>query len=293
VAVLPGSDVVDLWRLEATGEDRFRGSCHAGAPLQVFGGQVAAQALMAAGQTVHRLPHSMHGTFLRPGDSRLPVAYTVERLFDGRTYAARAVHARQRGQTIFSLTASFKHPEGGHDRQSEMPAVPAPEDLPDPYLLWAEVNPEGYALSHWRHAVALRFPADDHPPLDAGSNHTLVWMKVVQPLPADPLVQAAALTYCSDLTLAHTAALDIEPYVVFREGPRRTRLTSLNHAVWFHRPFRADEWLLFTQRSLSATDGRGLSMGEFWSRDGRLVASAVQESVLRLPYAVTAGDGPR
>ncbi len=268
-----------LLAVEQVGADEYRGHCHAGAPLQVFGGQVAAQALVAAGLTTDRAAHSCHGTFLRRGDSRRPVTYEVERVRDGRTYSARSVSARQDSTTIFTLTASFKAPEPGHDRQSAMPDAPAPEELPDPYVWFASANPDLFGVSEWRRAVALRFvPLDDA----GGRNDQLVWMRAVSPLAPDPLMHAAALTYCSDLTLGSTAAIDVEPPTVLREGARRIQLASLNHAVWFHRPFRADEWLLFAQRSMSASDGRGLSMGEFWSRDGQLVASAVQEVVVRV-----------
>jgi acyl-CoA thioesterase-2 len=280
-------DVVDLLALDRRSPDVYRGRCHAGAPMRAFGGQVAAQALGAAGRTVDRPPHSLHCTFLRPGDPARPVDYSVTRVRDGRTYASRVVEAIQGGQAIMTLTASFKHPEPDHDRQPSMPRVPLPDELPDPYPRWASANPDVYAAAEWRRAVSLRFvPPSDQPTSD-GSNDQLVWMRAISHVPDDPVTQAAALTYFSDLTLAHTAAMDIEPHAVLRDGPRRTLMASLNHGVWFHRPFQADDWLLFAQRSRSTSDGRGLSMGEFWSRDGRLVASAAQEAVLRI-----AGSGP-
>ena len=195
-----------LLAVEQTGDDHYRGQCHAGAPLQVFGGQVAAQALVAAGRTVDRVAHSCHGTFLRRGDSRRPVTYEVERVRDGRTYSARSVTARQDGMAIFTLSASFKVPEPGHDRQSTMPDAPAPEELPDPYVWFAAANPELFGVSEWRRAVSLRFvPLDEA----VGRNDQLVWMRATSPLAADPLTHAAALTYCSDLTLGSTAAIDV------------------------------------------------------------------------------------
>jgi acyl-CoA thioesterase-2 len=250
----------------------------------VYGGHLAAQALTAAGRTVDRPAHSLHCTFHQRGDSRQPVDYTVERLTEGRTYASRMVHARQEARLVLSMTASFKAPEAGHDRQSTAPSAPPPEELPDPYPLWASRNPQVHDAAEWRRVAELRFVPGPRQG-GRGAIDQLVWIRVPHVLDADPLLHAAALTYCSDLTLAHTAALDIEPHVVHRTGPRRTQLVSLNHSMWFHRAFRADDWLLFAQRSPSATDGRGLARGEFWSRDGRLVASAVQESVLRFARA--------
>ena len=268
--------IVELLDLDDLGADAFGGRCHAGAPLRIFGGQVAAQALVAAGRTVERRAHSMHGTFLRRGDSRLPVRYDVERARDGRTYSTRLVTARQEGRLIFTLTASFKEPETGHDRQSVMPAATAPEGLPDPYDAWP---PESSEAEQWRRAVSLRFvPAAT----EGGRNDQLVWMRTACPLPDDDLTRSAALTYCSDLTLGQTAAVDLEPHLLLRDGPGRVRMASLSHALWFHREVDVDEWLLFAQRSSTAADGRGISSGEFWSRDGRLVASAVQEVVLRV-----------
>ncbi|MEV0093818.1 acyl-CoA thioesterase II [Streptomyces sp. NPDC050738] len=277
------SDLVGFLSLEQLDRDRFSGRCHAGLPLRAFGGQVAAQALTAAGLTVaggHPV-HSLHSYFLRAGDPREPIVYQVERLRDGRSYLSRRVTAVQGGEAIFTLSASFKHPEAGEDRQPAMPQAPSPETLPDPYTEWADADPESYERAEWRRVMSMRFvpPARVSAP---GLNQQLVWLRATEQLPDDPLLNVCALAYCSDLTLAHTAALGHEPPVPLRGGPPRIFLTSLDHAMWFHRPFRADEWLLFAQRSPSTSDGRGLALGEFWSRDGHLVAHVVQEAVFRL-----------
>ncbi|MER5866361.1 acyl-CoA thioesterase II [Kitasatospora sp. NPDC002040] len=287
------SPFVELLRIERLDENLFRGRCHAGAPMRAFGGQVAAQALTAAGRTLDggrvsgagRHVHSLHGYFLRPGDPRHPIDYEVDRARDGISYATRRVTAVQHGEVIFTLSASFKNPEATPgDRQSAMPRVPAPEELPDPFPAWAEAAPEDFRASAFR-TLDLRFiPADTPglPPELPGTPQQFVWLRTGSPLPeGDPLLQVCALTYLSDLTLASTAALNVQPHRIQRTEPSRIILASLDHAMWFHRPFRADEWLLFAQRSPSASDGRGLAHGEFYDRRGNLVASAVQETLIR------------
>ncbi|WP_280701546.1 acyl-CoA thioesterase II [Kitasatospora sp. GP82] len=277
----------ELLRIEELDKNLFRGCCHAGAPMRTFGGQVAAQALTAAGRTVSpdRLVHSLHSYFLRPGDPQRPIEYEVDRVRDGFSYATRRVTAVQHGEAIFTLSASFKRPEEAGTRQRTMPPVPGPEELPNPIPLWAESDPEGYANGGGFRALDMRFvPADSPgmPPELPGVPQQFVWLRTGTSLPADdPLLQVCALTYLSDLTLAPTAALHIQPHRMQRSGPPLVMLASLDHAMWFHRPFRADDWLLFAQRSPSAADGRGLAIGEFYNRDGELVASAVQEALLR------------
>ncbi|WP_405010645.1 acyl-CoA thioesterase [Kitasatospora sp. NBC_01539] len=283
----PVAPFVDLLRIEELDENLFRGSCHAGAPMRAFGGQVAAQALTAAGRTIgaERTVHSLHGYFLRPGDPTRPIVYQVDRVRDGLSYATRRVTAVQRGEAIFTLSASFKRPEASTERQRTMPPVPGPEELPDPFAAWREANPEDFAKSTGFRALEMRFlpaGAPGMPPELPGVPQQFVWLRSGTPLPVDdPLLQVCALTYLSDLTLASTTALHLEPHRFGRREPRRTMLASLDHAMWFHRPFRADEWLLFAQRSPSASDGRGLALGEFYDRAGHLVASAVQETLLR------------
>ncbi|WP_322973142.1 acyl-CoA thioesterase [Peterkaempfera griseoplana] len=282
-----GGSFPELLRLDEIDKNLFRGSCHAGAPLRAFGGQVAAQALTSAGRTVgaDRAVHSLHGYFIRPGDPRRPIVYEVERVRDGRSYTTRRVTAVQRGEAIFTLSASFKEPETGAERQRTAPTVTPPEELPDPYLAWAEADPDGYARSAAARTLQMRFvPADSPglPPEQPGMPQQFVWLRSATPLPADdPLLHVCALTYLSDLTLASTTAMHLQPPRFRRQEPPRLTLASLDHAMWFHRPFRADEWLLFAQRSPSSADGRGLAIGEFYDTAGSLVASAVQEALVR------------
>jgi acyl-CoA thioesterase-2 len=223
---------------------------------------------------------------MRPGDPRRPLVYEVEDLRDGGSYSTRRVTAIQRGEAVFTLSASFKIPEQSPDRQAAMPDFPGPEDLPDPYAAWAAGGPESYWGSTGRFTLDMRIVPRDLPGLPQelpGVVHQFVWLKSAQPLPADePLMHVCALAYLSDLTLASTAALHVQVPRAERTEPSRISLASLDHAMWFHRPFRADEWLLFAQRSPSSSDGRGLAQGEFYTRDGQLVASVVQEALIRL-----------
>ncbi|MHA6758585.1 acyl-CoA thioesterase [Streptacidiphilus sp. PAMC 29251] len=284
------SGFVDLLRLDDIDLNLFRGWCHAGAPLRAFGGQVAAQALVAAGRTVEpgRPVHSLHSYFMRPGDPRRPLVYEVERLRDGLSYTTRRVTAIQRGEAVFTLSASFKTPESGPDRQREMPLLPDPEGLPDPYAEWAKEgnpDPENYWASTGRLTLEMRVVppgSEGLPGRTAGVEEQFVWLKSASKLPADdPLLHVCALAYLSDLTLASTAALHLQQPRAQRSGPPTVNLASLDHAMWFHRPFQADEWLLFAQRSPTSSDGRGLSHGEFYTREGLLAASVVQEALIR------------
>ncbi|MFB7382173.1 acyl-CoA thioesterase [Kitasatospora purpeofusca] len=276
----------DLLRIETLDENTFRGRCHAGAPMRAFGGQVAAQALVAAGRTIgaDRSVHSLHGYFLMPGDPGRPIDYRVDRVRQGSSYATRRVTAVQRGETVFTLSASFKRPEPAADRHREIPALPGPEELPDAFAHWDDEARAALAASGFG-ALELRFVPPDAPgvpPAVPGMPQQFVWLRAGSPLPDDdPLLHVCALTYLSDLTLASTAGLHVQPNFFQRTEPPRLLMASLDHAMWFHRPFRADEWLLFAQRSPSSSDGRGLALGEFYDRGGRLVASAVQEALIR------------
>ncbi|MGW6912461.1 acyl-CoA thioesterase [Kitasatospora sp. NPDC054939] len=286
-----GSAFADLLLIEQLDENTFRGHCHAGAPMRAFGGQVAAQALTAAGRTLGdgRSVHSLHGYFLLPGNPSEPIRYEVDRVRDGLSYATRRVCAVQdtaRGRAvIFTLSASFKHAEEGEERQRPMPPVPGPEELPDAFALLDPADRDAFSQTAGFRTLELRFvPADAPgvPPAAPGMPEQYVWLRTGSALPGDdPLLHVCALTYLSDLTLASTAALHVQPNYFQRTEPPRMLLASLDHAMWFHRPFRADEWLLFAQRSPSSSDGRGLALGEFYDREGRLVASAVQEALVR------------
>ncbi|EFC85999.1 acyl-CoA thioesterase II [Frankia sp. EUN1f] len=274
----------DLLALEHIDRDIFRGSCHDGAPMRAFGGQVAAQAQIAAGRTVEpdRWMHSLHGYFLRPGRTDAPILYLVERIRDGRSFSTRRVSAVQNGETIFSMSASFQRPrDTPEEHQLKAPDVPAPETL---RRWWGPIDeaPEyrPFLLIDVRSIPSGAEGAAHRPTFDRalaaadGMPRQNVWVRVDQPLPDDPLLHACALTYLSDLTLASTASL---PYGA---GPGRLDVVSLDHAMWFHRTFRADDWLLFAQDSPSVGGARGLSRGTFFTRDGQLVASAIQEAGL-------------
>ncbi|MFC6713321.1 acyl-CoA thioesterase [Branchiibius cervicis] len=254
---------------------------------RAFGGQVLAQTVMAGGLSVRgaglpdRRIHSLHAYFIRPGDSSAPINFAVENLRDGNSFSQRRVHALQGGQTILSGTLSFQEPAEGLDHQAPMPAVP------DPERVWtAKEELDGLAgmhpaVDHWiNRAVDVRTvegalyfkPGRQH---YAGQN---VWMKAVEPLPDDPLIHAAVLAYASDYTL-------LEP-VLRRHGlvwaDKRLRPASLDHSMWFHRPARIDEWVLYTQESPSASGGRGLGIGKIFAQDGTLACTVAQEGMVRI-----------
>ena len=274
----------DLLELEEIDRNIFRGWSHAGAPMRSFGGQVAAQALVAAGRTVEdRVVHSLHSYFLRPGNPTAPLIYLVDRLRDGGSFTTRRVSVVQKGETIFSLSASFKDPEEGGGHQRPMPVVRPPEESFDLYKA-ADDSGDDRARSVARLVLELRGP--DPTSRFAGTDGVLgdldddiprrrFWMRAADRLPDDPLLNVCALAYMSDLMLAGTATLSHEI------PPGELLLASLDHAMWFHRPFRADEWLLFSIESPSSQDGRGLAYAEYFTEDGRLVASVMQEALVR------------
>ncbi|GAB98324.1 acyl-CoA thioesterase [Kineosphaera limosa NBRC 100340] len=282
-------DLLNVLDLKALGDDEFEGRSQRQPHGRVFGGQVLAQALVAAGRTVAdldgfeqnpRYPHSMHAYFLRPGDDTKPIRFTVERLRDGRSFSARRVHAVQEGRPILSLAASFQTPDEGLDHQDVMPEVPAPEDLPAVGELLAQVT-NGPAKK-WVERRAIDIRHAEGPiylqPSEEQTARQNVWIRAVGQLPDDPLLHAAVLAYASDYTL-------LEP-VLRRNGltwiDPRLRVASLDHAMWFHRPIHADDWLLYSQSSPSAKGGRGLGIGRMFNRDGQLLASVAQEGMLRL-----------
>jgi acyl-CoA thioesterase II len=224
--------------------------------------------------------HSLHSYFLRPGDPQVPIVFDVERVRDGRSFTTRRVRAVQHGEVIFTLGASFQLPQPGVEHAEPAPSgVPAPEDLPD---LGEWLRGERTFLSGVPRPLDLRFveaplwtsrrgPATDQP--------QRVWMRADGSLPDDPMLHVCLLTYASDLTLL-ASVLAPHPMPM-----NRVALASLDHAMWFHHPFRADEWLLYECRSPSASGSRGLATGRFFTRDGRLVATAVQEGMVRVPDA--------
>ena len=275
--------LVALLDLEPIEVNIFRGSSPDEKRQRVFGGQVAGQALVAAARTVDdpsRMVHSLHAYFLLPGDPTVPILYEVDRLRDGRSFTTRRVVAIQHGRAIFNLQASFHRPEPGPDHQVTMPeGMPTPESLPT----WHE-RLEPYKdlvgdMYHRPRPIDLRYTGPD--PMSRKGNPTTgqqVWLRADGQLPDDPVLHACVVTYASDMTLLDTSVL---PFGLAWDSPGMN-MASLDHAMWFHRPFRADEWLLYDQHALSTTSARGLAGGAIFSSDGRLVVSVVQEGLIRI-----------
>jgi acyl-CoA thioesterase-2 len=276
-------DLLELLDLRKLTETTFQGNSPAVGPQRVFGGLVAGQALVAAGRTVdpERQVHSLHGYFVRPGDPSEPIVYSVENIRDGRSFSVRRSVALQHDKPIFFMSASFQIEEEGLDHQGTSPLdVPRPDDVPTMGERLAKY-PE--RLGIWElipRPIDVRYVGESGwvPPGDRPSErHQRVWMRFDGRLPDDPLLHACALTYASDLTLLD-AVLSRHGEVW---GPGGFQGASLDHALWFHRPFRADEWFLYDCWSPSASGGRGLASGRMFTVDGRHVASAVQEGLLR------------
>ena len=273
--------------LQQVDRDIFTGWCHSGAPLRAYGGQIAAQALMAAGRTVDepaRHVHSLHGYFLRPGGTKDSITYLVDRPRDGRSFSTRFVRAVQQGETIFMMTASFATTDGGPEHQFEMPDEPRPGALDDIVIPMSSlVDEQGRDLDHPdSHIIGLRIVEPERPiEMTDGRFERIAWVRIREDLPDDWLTQACALTYLSDLTMVSTA---LAPHVGL-QGPHDLMLASIDHAMWFHAPTRADRWLLFAQDTPVARGGHGLARGLFYDPDGVLVASVVQESLMRTRYA--------
>ena len=285
----PGSALDDLLRLldlEPLEVNLFRGQSRDLGGKAVFGGQVIGQALVAASRTVEaRLPHSLHAYFLRPGDMARPIVYEVDRLRDGGHFTARRVQAIQGGEVLLSVICSFQLPEPGLEHQAPMPAAPAPESLrPQRELVqeWLasvpEVPPRIRGAFERRMAVEFR-PVEPRNPLlpTVQPPHQAFWVRASGALPDAPLLHACVLAYASDFSLLSTALL---PHGVSWLTPGLA-VASIDHALWFHRPFRLDDWLLYAMDSPTAQGGRGLSRGQFFDRGGRLVASVTQENLMR------------
>jgi acyl-CoA thioesterase-2 len=280
--------VLDLLDLEQIEVDIFRGRSPEGERRQrVFGGQVAGQALVAAGRTVpeDRPVHSLHAYFIRPGDPTVPLIYLVERVRDGRSFTTRRVTTIQHGKTIFTLSASFHRDEPGVEHADPVPDVPPPdaiattaermEKLFGPSVReWYDGNPIDI-----RHIGPLSFEAERDPSLRTTRN--MVWLRVDGDLPDDPLLHVCLMTYASDMTLLDSVLL--AHGLSWADG--RTTGASLDHAMWFHGPFRADRWLLYAQDSPVARGSRGLARGEVYTSDGDLVVSVVQEGLIRTSLA--------
>ncbi|MGW0879432.1 acyl-CoA thioesterase II [Streptomyces sp. NPDC002671] len=280
--------LLDLLDLEQIEENIFRGQSRFAVVPRVFGGQVAAQALVAAGRTVpaDRPAHSLHAYFLRPGDAGVPIVYNVDRIRDGRSFTTRRVVAVQHGKPIFHLSASFQTYEEGLEHQAPMPAAPDPAGLPtsqERFRGYDHLVPEVVErFLEAREAIDLRYV--DEPPYgqfgEPREPHSQVWFRTNGKLDDDPLQHVVLATYVSDMTLLDS--------VLLAHGRGGWAVgdvvgASLDHAMWFHRPFRADEWLLYDQESPSAHGGRGLGQARIYTQDGQLAITVIQEGVVRVP----------
>jgi acyl-CoA thioesterase-2 len=290
----PTAELVDLLDLEQLDVDLFRGKQPESARSRVYGGQVAAQALIAGQRTVlaEFTVHSLHSYFLLGGDYSVPIVYDVERIRDGRSFLTRRVVARQHGRPIYYQTLNFQRPEEGFEHQDAMPTVGPPEsgfDLVE--VMRRGGNDEAEALGREWAALDVRWLGNTRFGLDPDDGHVSqarMWIRLRDGLPDDPALHAAAFTYASDVSLlgATLSAHDA--------NPSQVQMASLDHTLWFHRPFRADEWWLYDQWSPSARGARGLAFGRIFTADGTLVATAAQEGLIRPRRPGTpAGPGVR
>ncbi|MQA86856.1 MAG: acyl-CoA thioesterase II [Streptosporangiales bacterium] len=277
-------ELLYLLDLEPIELDIFRGRSPAEPSQRVFGGQVAGQALVAAVRTVppDRPVHSLHAYFIRPGDPAVPIVYTVDRARDGRSFTTRRVVAVQHGRAIFTMSASFHKPEPGPEHQFPMPEVPRPETLPTFHERVAALDLDLGSYLERRRPIDVRYVGPlpweaRHDPKSRGARNQ-VWLRVDGELPDDPLLHVCLMAYASDLTLLDSVL--IAHGVAWGDG--RTSGASLDHAMWFHRPFRADRWLLYDQEAPVTAGARGLARGQVFTESGELVISVVQEGLIRV-----------
>ncbi len=279
------ADLLKQFELERLEVNLFRGESRDIGSPQVYGGQVLGQALMAASSTLppELVVHSLHAYFLRRGDFNLPIVYQVDRSRDGHSFSSRRVIAIQNGQQIFTFSASFQKPEAGFDHQVDMPSVPPPEDLPD----WDRPSPEVAATlpEKTRQYLARERPFQMRPVELLSAIHPVagpplqrVWFWLVDRLPDDARLHRCLLAYMSDFALLGTA---VRPHAEL-VGDGHLMMASIDHAMWFHRDFRLDDWLLYSLESPSASGARGFARGSIYTRDGRLAASVAQEGLIRL-----------
>lgn len=278
-------DLLHLLKLERIEDNIFRGESRDIGSPRVYGGQVLGQALSAASATVddERQVHSLHAYFLRAGDVEADIVYDVDRARDGRSFSNRRVTAIQHGRQIFNMTASFQKIEQGLEHQCKMPDVPPPEGLSDLRELTAAALANIPEKMHRYYTHERPFEVRPIQPVallsaEKAEPKQLFWFKAIGSLPDDPEVHRNLLAYVSDYQLVATSTL---PHGVhFEKGT--LQLASLDHAMWFHRPFRVDDWLLYSMDSPNACGARGLARGEIFSRDGVLVASTAQEGLIRI-----------
>lgn len=276
--------LVEQLALERIEENLYRGQSQDLGWGQVFGGQVLGQALSAAAKTVpgDRSVHSLHGYFLLRGDVSLPIVYDVDRIRDGKTFTTRRVVAIQNGNAIFSMSASFQRPEEGFDHQAQMPERPGPDGISSQRELLARIADK--IPEPLRERFTAESPIEIRPidPVDLLAPQprepwSASWLKTNGALPDDPAVHRCLLAYASDFNFLSTALNPHGRSLLSRD----VLVSSLDHAMWFHRPFRMDEWLLQVVESPSASGARGLARARFYTRDGRLVASSAQEGLIR------------
>ncbi|TDJ29798.1 MAG: acyl-CoA thioesterase II [Gammaproteobacteria bacterium] len=291
------ADLLSLLELERLEERIFRGQSRDIGSPRVFGGQVLGQALTAANYTVEgRVAHSLHAYFLRAGDVTAPIVYDVDVARDGRSFSNRRVVAIQHGRPIFNMTVSFQIPEQGLEHQATIPAVPGPDELQDLSATPDEVLEN--IPEKMRRYLTRKRPFEIRPvepvsllSLQPSDPVRHVWMRAVDRLPDQPDLHRNLLAYLSDFQLIGTATL---PHgIQFEQG--RVQMASLDHALWFHRPFRVDEWLLYSMESPNAASARGFALGRFFDTDGVLVASTAQEGLIRIwpSRKEPAGDEPK
>ena len=278
------SNLLALLNLEKIEEGIFRGQSEDLGLRQVFGGQVVGQALYAAKETVpaERLVHSFHSYFLRPGDSQKPIVYDVETLRDGNSFSARRVAAIQNGKPIFYMTASFQAPEPGFEHQKAMPGAPAPENLKSETeiaMAFEKLLPQSLKEKFLCEKPLEIRPVVFHNPMQGHVDEPVrqVWMRANGKMPTELHVHQYLLGYASDFNFLPVA---LQPHGVGFLEPGM-QVATIDHSMWFHRPFDMNEWLLYSVESTSASSARGFVRGEFYSRDGVLVASTVQEGVMR------------
>ncbi len=268
--------------LARTAEDIFTAESHPMPSGRIFGGQVLAQAVLAAERTVEpgRIPHSMHGYFLRPGDANEPVTIGVDRIHDGRSFARRRTQVYQRGIPIFSMIASFEHESEGLEHSATPPhGIPDPDELTPSHLRVGGAYPEWIRTAADTPIEVRHVSSPIYAAVDSAEPHQAVWMRTRAALPDDPRLQRALLAYLSDLSIQESV---LRAHGIAWSHPG-LNVASLDHAMWWHAPARVDEWLLYVQESPNARGGRGLATGRIFRRDGELAASVAQEIMVRIP----------